>query len=76
MDRDLVRKPLPFLSFVVQCSINDEAGMVVYRSKMTHGKNKKNFSIFTAEEFIAVITRHIPEKSFQHPGPCRCTALR
>ncbi len=27
---------------------------------MTHGKNKKNF-----EEFIAAITQHIPEKSFQ-----------
>jgi Putative transposase len=32
---------------------------------MTHGKNKKNFSIFCAEEFIAAITQHIPEKSFQ-----------
>lgn len=32
---------------------------------MTHGKNKKNFSIRTADEFIADITQHIPEKSFQ-----------
>jgi len=32
---------------------------------MTHGKNKKNFSISTAVEFIADITQHIPEKSFQ-----------
>lgn len=39
--------------------------MVVYKSKMTHGKNKKNFSISTADEFIADITQHIPEKSFQ-----------
>ena len=31
---------------------------------MTHGKNKKNFSITTAEEFIAAITQHIPEKNF------------
>ncbi len=46
-------------------SYNDETGIVVYRSKMTHGKNKKNFSISTAEEFIAAITKHIPEKSFQ-----------
>mgnify|MGYP001582376570 FL=1 len=32
---------------------------------MTSGKNKKNFQIYTAEEFIAAITQHIPEKSFQ-----------
>ena len=42
--------------------------MVVYRSKMTHGKNKKNFKIFTTEEFIAAITKHIPNKSFQLDG--------
>lgn len=39
--------------------------MVVYRSKMIHGENKKNFSISTAEEFIAAITSHIPDKNFQ-----------
>ena len=32
---------------------------------MTIGKNKKNFQIYTAEEFIAAITQHIPEKAFQ-----------
>ena len=32
---------------------------------MTHGKNKKNFSISTAEKFIAAITQHIPDPSFQ-----------
>ena len=32
---------------------------------MTHGNNKKNFDIFTAEEFIAAITQHIPDKHFQ-----------
>jgi len=31
-----------------------ESGKVVYRSKMTHGRNKWNFKIFDAEEFIAV----------------------
>ena len=44
---------------------NNNSGTVIYRSKMTHGKNKKNFSAYTAEEFIAAITQHIPEKSFQ-----------
>jgi hypothetical protein len=32
---------------------------------MSHGGNKKNFEIFTPEEFIAAITQHIPDKSFQ-----------
>jgi len=38
---------------------------VIYRSKMTHGKNKRNFQIFSPLEFIAAITQHIPEPSFQ-----------
>lgn len=29
---------------------------VIYRSKMTHGKNKKNFQVFSPLEFIAAIT--------------------
>ena len=32
---------------------------------MTHGKNKRNFSISSAEEFIAAITQHIPDQNFQ-----------
>ncbi len=40
-------------------------GTVIYKSKMTHGKNKKNFKLFKAGEFIAAITQHIPDKSFQ-----------
>jgi hypothetical protein len=32
---------------------------------MTHGGNKKNFEVFSAEEFIAAITQHTPDKSFQ-----------
>jgi hypothetical protein len=42
----------------------ENSGTVIYRSKMGHGKNKKNFEIFSADEFIARITQHIPEKSF------------
>jgi hypothetical protein len=38
---------------------------VIYRSKMTHGKNKRNFQIFSPLEFIAAITQHIPEPYFQ-----------
>ena len=33
---------------------------------MTHDKkSRKNFEVYTAEEFIAAITQHIPDKSFQ-----------
>ncbi len=44
-----------------------EAGdkLVIYRSRMTHGKNKRNFQVFSPLEFIASITQHIPEPSFQ-----------
>jgi hypothetical protein len=43
----------------------EDTGKVLYRSAMTHGSNKKNFEIFTPEEFIAAITQHIPDKHFQ-----------
>ena len=43
----------------------EDTGKVLYRSAMTHGSNKKNFEIFTAEEFMAAITQHIPDKHFQ-----------
>ncbi|MDP3283100.1 MAG: transposase, partial [Desulfobacterales bacterium] len=50
---------------VEKLTYNEETGTVIYHSKMTHGKDKKNFEVFDAEEFIAAITQHIPEKSFQ-----------
>lgn len=46
-------------------TFNDKTGTVIYRSKVIHGRNKKNFNVYSAEEFIAAITQHIPEKSFQ-----------
>jgi hypothetical protein len=57
----IIRSPFS----IAKLSYNTDTGMVIYHSRMTHGKNKKNFSISTAEEFIAAITQHIPEKSFQ-----------
>jgi len=44
-----------------------EAGdnSLIYRSKMIHGKNKRNFHVFSPLEFIASITQHILEPSFQ-----------
>jgi len=38
---------------------------VIYRSRMSHGKNKRNFQVFSPLEFIASITQHIPEPYFQ-----------
>ncbi|WP_459945790.1 Txe/YoeB family addiction module toxin [Desulfocastanea catecholica] len=38
---------------------------VVYRSKMSHGGNKRNFEMFAPLEFIAAITQHIPERLAQ-----------
>ena len=50
---------------VEKLTYNEQSGMVIYHSKMTHGKGKKNFEVYTAEEFVAAITQHIPSKSFQ-----------
>jgi hypothetical protein len=35
---------------------NDKSGTVIYRSKMTYGKNRNNFNDYKAEEFIAATT--------------------
>jgi hypothetical protein len=54
----------------------EETGHVIYQSKMTplhgvawkrrrNGKNRKNFEVYKADAFIAAITQHIPQKSFQ-----------
>jgi hypothetical protein len=39
--------------------------MEVRSEKAETGSAKQNFKIYTAEEFIAAITQHIPKKSFQ-----------
>lgn len=43
----------------------EKSKTVLYHSNMTHGKNKKNFQIFSPLDFITAITQHIPEPSFQ-----------
>ena len=43
---------------------NEENDTVICRSRM-HAKTKRNFEVFSAEDFIAAITQHIPEKGFQ-----------
>jgi len=42
-----------------------ETGRVIYHFKMSRGKNKKNFAVYDAEAFIAALTQHIPDRSFQ-----------
>ena len=42
----------------------EETGKVLYRSSLTLGNNKKSFKLLTAEEFVAAITQHIPDKHF------------
>ncbi|MDX2446713.1 MAG: transposase, partial [Desulfobacterales bacterium] len=43
----------------------ENTGTVIYRSKMSHGGNKKNFQTFSALEFMAAITQHIPDRLAQ-----------
>jgi hypothetical protein len=43
---------------------NEASGTVIYRSRM-HANTKRNFEVFSAGEFIAAITQHIPDKGFQ-----------
>ena len=43
---------------------NEENGTVIYRSRM-RAQTKRNSDILSAEDFIAAITLHIPEKGFQ-----------
>ena len=57
----IIRNPFSLKKLQYQA----EKGKVIYRSKMSHGKNKKNFEVFNALDFIATITQHIPEQSFQ-----------
>lgn len=57
----IIRNPFS----VEKIHYQQQNGTVIYKSKMTHGKNKQNFKLFKAEGFIAAITQHILEKSFQ-----------
>ncbi len=64
-DGQLIRNPFS----EQKMTYNEENGTVIYRSRM-HAKTKRNFEIFSAEDFIAAITQHIPDKGFQ-----TCTAV-
>ncbi len=57
----IIRSPFS----TVKMTYNEQMGTVIYRSKMTYGRNRRNFELFSAVDFIAAITQHIPEKNFQ-----------
>ena len=38
---------------------------VIYQGRMKKGKNRKNFEVYSALEFMAAITQHIPNKFSQ-----------
>jgi hypothetical protein len=50
---------------LAKLSYIEKTGTVIYRSKMSHGGNKRNFEMFTPLEFIAAIIQHIPERLAQ-----------
>ncbi len=43
---------------------NEQTSTVIYRSRK-HANTKRNFEVFSAADFIAAITQHIPDKGFQ-----------
>ena len=43
---------------------NEPTATVIYRSRK-HANTKRNFEVFSAQDFIAAITQHIPDKGFQ-----------
>ena len=44
---------------------NEQTGSIIYRSKKNYN-TKRNFEVFSAEDFIGAITQHIPDKFFQN----------
>ena len=43
----------------------EETNNVIYQGRMKKGKNRKNVEVYSALEFIAAITQHIPNKFSQ-----------
>ena len=56
----IVRNPFS----VAKMQVNRSGDSILYRSGM-NAKIKRNFQVFTACDFIAAITQHIPDKRFQ-----------
>jgi hypothetical protein len=56
----IVRNPFS----VAKMQVNRSSDSILYRSGM-NAKIKRNFQVFSACDFIAAITQHIPNKRFQ-----------
>jgi hypothetical protein len=56
----IIRNPFS----IEKMQVNQAAGSIVYRSGMNE-KIHRNFEVFSPRDFIAAITQHIPDKSFQ-----------
>ena len=56
----IVRNPFS----VEKMRVNQAGDAITYRSEMSE-KIHRNFEIFSPCDFIAAITQHIPDKSFQ-----------
>lgn len=59
--RYIVRNPFS----LQKMTYNEQTGSVIYHSKQNHN-TKRNFEVFSAEDFIGAITQHIPDKYFQN----------
>ena len=56
----IIRNPFS----VEKMQVNQAGGAIIYQSGMSE-KIHRNFEVFTPCDFIAAITQHIPDKSFQ-----------
>jgi hypothetical protein len=56
----IVRNPFS----IAKMQVNRSGDSILYRSGM-NAKIKRNFQVFSACDFIAAITQHIPDKRFQ-----------
>ncbi len=56
----IIRNPFS----VEKMQVNQPGGPIIYRSGMNE-KIHRNFEVFSPFDFIAAITQHIPDKSFQ-----------
>jgi hypothetical protein len=56
----IIRNPFS----VEKMQVNQSGDTIIYRSGM-NPKIQRNFEVFTPCDFIAAITQHIPDKSFQ-----------
>ena len=54
----------PGLSRITEPNRANPDGSIIYRSGLNL-KIQRNFEVFTPCDFIAAITQHIPDKSFQ-----------